>query len=100
MKKTATKKMTYGGAKSMMKSGDKTKATAKPKMSAGGATKKKYAMAGTTAGTTNDPGDPFYKKNCKMGKCAPGTRGSKIGFGQKLKNALSPGRIKLSRVGK
>lgn len=66
MKKMATKKMTYGGAKTMSKGG---KATAKPKMAGGGkvAPKKKYMMAGTT------DGDPLSGKgNCKMGKCAPG----------------------------
>lgn len=73
MKKTATKKMTYGGAKTMKSGG---KATAKPKMKVGGATpKKKYAMAGTT------DGDPLGggKGNCKMGKCGPNAAGMQLG---------------------
>jgi len=62
MKKTTTKKMTYGGAKTMSKGG---KATAKPKMAGGGTAKKKYAMAGVVSTTEacND-GD----KKCRQKK--------------------------------
>jgi hypothetical protein len=76
MKKMATKKMTYGGAKTMMSKGGKT--TAKPKMEKGGATKKKYMVGGATEQCK--PGDP----NCKDGKRAPGLGPKKPGlFGRK-----------------
>jgi len=66
MKKMATKKMTYGGAKTMMSKGGK--ATAKPKMAGGGkvASKKKYAVGGATKQCK--PDDP----KCKEGNYSAG----------------------------
>jgi len=101
MKKTTTKKANYGGTKSMMRSGGKTKMANKPKMAGGGkvASKKKYAMAGTTE---NDPPKERCtpdNPNCGKRDLRPkGTTTPKPGIGQRIKNALSPGRIKTRRV--
>jgi hypothetical protein len=83
MNKMATKKMTYGGAKTMSKGG---KATAKPKMAAGGkvASKKKYAMAGVVStSNTCKEGDPKCKEgNYNKGR---GTGGPKLNIFQRNK---------------
>lgn len=94
MKKMATKKMTYGGAKTMMSKGGKT--TAKPKMEKGGATKKKYMVGGATEQC--GPGDP----NCKEGNYSKGrgTGKPKMGIGQKIKNVLSGSTSKKVKVKK
>ena len=85
MKAKATTKMT--------KMGKGGKATAKPKMKAGGT--KKYAMAGTTSKI----GDPLDggKGKCKMGKCAPGTKPS-MTVGQKIKGFFGGNKVKKRRV--
>ena len=75
MKAKATTKMMKGGSK----------ATAKPKMKAGG-TKKKYQMAGITS---NEPVEGY----CPKGKKCPKQKGP--GLKKRLQAAFSPGRIKL-----
>ena len=88
--------MNYGGAKTMKSGG---KATAKPKMAAGGATKKKYAMGTTVSSTgTCKDGDP---------KCKEGTYNAGRGTGpmsklkaavQNVKMNIGAGRIKKRKV--
>jgi hypothetical protein len=95
MKKMATKKMTYGGAKTMMSKGGKT--TAKPKMEKGGATKKKYMVGGATDEKCW-PGKP----GCAEGSYSKGrgTGKPKMGIGQKIKNVLSGSTSKKVKVKK
>ena len=94
MKKTTTKKANYGGTKSMMRSGGKTKMANKPKMATGNKVKK-YQPGGPTKTERCTPDNP----NCDKRNLTPkGTGTPRVNVIQKIKNAFSPGKIKTRRV--